>query len=53
MPLCFTELGIGVQKETMIEYLANMCTAGGTKTVATFHPLDKQTVMEIYRMANH
>lgn len=53
MPLCFTELGIGIQKETMIEYLANMCTAGGTKTVATFHPLDKQTVMEIYRMANH
>ncbi len=53
MPLCFSELGIGVQKEEVLEYLANMCTANGTKTVSTFHPIDKNTAIEIYRMANH
>ncbi|WP_029541149.1 iron-containing alcohol dehydrogenase [Selenomonas sp. AB3002] len=53
MPTNFTELGIGVQNKEMIEYLADMVTANGTKTVATFHPIDKETAMEIYNMANH
>ena len=53
MPTNFTELGIGVQNKEMIEYLADMVTTGGTKTVATFHPIDKETAMEIYNMANH
>jgi hypothetical protein len=30
-----------------------MVTAGGTKTVATFHPIDKETAMEIYNQANN
>ncbi len=53
MPVNFTELGIGVQNKEMIEYLADMVTANGTKTVATFHPIDKETAMEIYQLANH
>ena len=53
MPTNFTELGIGVQNKEMIEYLADMVTAGGTKTVAVFHPIDKETAIEIYNMANH
>lgn len=53
MPLCFSELGIGVQRDEVLEYLADMCTANGTQSVATFHPIDKKTAIEIYRMANH
>ena len=53
MPVNFTELGIGVQNKEMIEYLADMVTSNGTKTVATFHPIDKETAMDIYQLANH
>ncbi len=53
MPLCFTELGIGVQPENVLAEMADMCTAGDTQKVSVFHPMDKQTVIEIYRMANH
>lgn len=52
MPTNFTELGIGVQTEETIEYLADMCTGNGTKQVGFFHPIDKKAAMEIYRMAN-
>ena len=52
MPTNFTELGIGVQNREMLEYLADIITAGGTKTVATFHAIDKQTAIEIYQKAN-
>ena len=52
LPTNFTELGIGVQSDAELEFLADMVTAGGTKKVATFRPLDKQTVLEIYRKAN-
>jgi hypothetical protein len=37
----------------MLEYLADMCTDHGKKKVAFFHPIDRQTAIEIYRMANH
>ena len=53
MPTNFTELGIGVQEESMLEYLADMCTDHGKKKVAFFHPIDRQTAIEIYRLANH
>ncbi|MCR5757377.1 MAG: iron-containing alcohol dehydrogenase [Selenomonas sp.] len=52
MPTNFTELGIGVQKEDVLVQLADSCTAGGTKVVANFHPIDKATAIEIYRLAN-
>lgn len=53
MPTCFTELGIGAQSAEVLEALADMVTAGGTKTVANFHPIDKQTAIDIYQLANH
>ena len=53
MPLNFTELGIGVQDEAMLEELADMCTDSGNKKVAAFRPLDREAVLEIYRLANH
>ena len=52
MPVNFTELGIGVQGEDVLEALADSCTAGGTKVVANFHPIDKQTAIAIYQLAN-
>jgi len=53
LPLCFTELGIGVQDEDGLAYLADMCTDFGKKTVAFFHPIDRETALAIYRLANH
>ena len=52
MPTTFTELGIGVQDEETLEYLADMCTNYGKNTVATFHPIDRETALAIYKMAN-
>ncbi|MBR3747747.1 MAG: iron-containing alcohol dehydrogenase [Selenomonadaceae bacterium] len=52
MPTNFTELGIGVKSEDELKFLADMVTANGTKTVATFRPLDRATVFEIYGKAN-
>ncbi|SHK84037.1 hypothetical protein SAMN05216582_12031 [Selenomonas ruminantium] len=53
MPTNFTELGIGIQSEDVLAKLADSCTAGGTKTVANFHPIDKIAAIEIYKLANH
>ena len=53
MPTNFTELGIGVQTDDELKYLADMVTAGGTKKVATFHPMDREFVLDVYRKANH
>ena len=52
LPTNFTELGIGVQSEDELKFLANMVTTNGTKKVATFRPLDRATVLEIYGKAN-
>ena len=51
-PTNFSELGIGVQSDDELNFLADMVTSNGTKKVATFLPLDKNLVMEIYRKAN-
>ena len=53
MPTCFSELGIGVQDDAALGQLADMCTSGGTKKVAVFHPMDKADCLAIYKMANH
>lgn len=53
MPTNFTELGIGVQSDDELKYLAGMVTFGGTRKVATFLPMDKDLVFEIYCKANH
>ena len=52
-PTNFSELGIGVQSEDELKFLANMVTSNGTKKVATFLPMDKDLVFEIYSKANH
>ncbi|MBR0260878.1 MAG: iron-containing alcohol dehydrogenase [Selenomonadaceae bacterium] len=52
-PTNFSELGIGVQSDDELKFLANMVTSNGTKKVATFLPMDRELVFEIYRKANH
>ena len=52
MPTNFSELGIGVQKDDELKFLADMVTSNGTKKVATFLPMDRELVLEIYHKAN-
>ena len=52
-PTNFSELGIGIQSDDELKILADMVTSNGTKKVATFLPLDRELVLEIYRKANH
>ena len=52
-PTNFSELGIGIQSDDELKFLANMVTSNGTKKVATFLPMDRELVFEIYRKANH
>ncbi len=53
MPTCFSELGIGELNQVTIHNLADSFSAGGTKRVGSFHPIDKATAIEIYNLANH
>ena len=52
-PTNFSELGIGIQSDDELKFLADMVTSNGTKKVATFQPLDRELVLKIYRKANH
>ena len=52
-PTNFTELGIGVQSDDELKFLANMVTSNGTQKVATFLPMDRDLVFKIYSKANH
>lgn len=52
MPTCFSKLGIGIQNETMLDYLADMCTDKDTHTIGTFCPLDRDGVKAVYKSAN-
>lgn len=53
MPICFSQLGIGVQPDTILEKLAYDCCNQGTRTIGAFRVLDQADIMTIYRMANH
>ena len=52
-PTNFSELGIGIQSDDELKFLADMVTSNGTKKVATFQPLDRDLVLKIYHKANH
>jgi alcohol dehydrogenase YqhD (iron-dependent ADH family) len=52
MPTCFTELGIGIQNEDILEELADRCVFYGERTVGGFKVLDKEDVYQIYKLAN-
>ena len=52
MPTCFTELGIGVQSDDVIEAMANSCVFYGGRKVGNFLPLEKDDTAKIYHLAN-
>lgn len=51
-PTCFSELGIGVQPESVINELADRCVFYGKRTIGNFRVLGRDDVYRIYRMAN-
>lgn len=53
MPTCFSELGIGVQKDEVLHRLAVNCMYGGTRRVGTFQVIYAPDAYEIYWRANH
>jgi len=52
MPTCFSELGIGLQSETVIDEMADSCVFHGKRLVGNFKPLDKGDIVSIYELAN-
>ena len=52
MPTCFSELGIGLQPESVIGEMAESCVFFGKRLVGNFKPLDKNDVINIYNLAN-
>jgi len=52
MPTCFTELGIGMQTDEVLDQLAFACVHFGKRLVGSFKPLDKGDVLSIYSAAN-
>ena len=53
MPTCFSELGIGKQKDEILEEMATKCVFYGKRLIGNFKELDKEDIMKIYKMANH
>lgn len=53
MPVCFTDLKIGVQSEETLRELADRCVFRGTRKVGHFKELDREDCYRIYKMANH
>lgn len=53
MPTSFTELGIGVQPEEVLQDMAMRATRGDTIQLGSFRPLNAQRALEVYRLANH
>ena len=51
-PTSFTELGIGVQPEEVIQEMSDRCVFYGKRTVGTFKALNRDDVYQIYTMAN-
>ena len=53
MPVCFTELGIGVQSEDSLRGLADRCVFHGARTIGHFRELNGEDCYRIYKDANH
>ena len=52
MPTNFTELGIGIQTEDVLNQLAHSCVHFGKRLVGSFKPLNKDDILAIYQSAN-
>lgn len=52
MPVCFSDLEIGVQTEEVLEKLADSCSFNRGRTIGSFRVCDRDDILEIYKMAN-
>jgi hypothetical protein len=52
MPVCFSELGIGILPEDAILELADRCSWRGRRRVGQLKPLDAAGIADVYRAAN-
>jgi len=52
VPTCFSELGIGIQTDEAIGEMADSCVFHGKRLVGNFKPLDKNDIVNIYKLAN-
>lgn len=52
MPVCFSELGIGVLPDETIGLLAEKCSFGRTRTIGAYRVLDCEDIRKIYAAAN-
>lgn len=52
MPVCLSELGIGVLPEEEIRELADRCSLRGKRSIGQLKPLDRDGIAEVYRLAN-
>ena len=53
MPICFSNLGIGVQDDEIIRDLAVRCTFYGERTIGQFKVLGEEDIYQIYKLANY
>jgi alcohol dehydrogenase YqhD (iron-dependent ADH family) len=51
-PTCFSELGIGVQSEEVLQELAERCVYYGARKVGQFKVLDREDAYRVYKLAN-
>jgi len=52
MPICFTDLGIGIQNDEMLRELARRCSFFGKRTIGQFKVLNEEDMYQIYKLAN-
>ena len=53
LPTSLGDLPTGVLDHRALEALADNVTAGGTRSVGAFHPIDRAFALKIYEAANH
>ena len=51
MPISIKELGLNLNEEDLIE-LADNCSINRSRTIGSFKPLNRDDMLEIYKMAN-
>ncbi|MDD3185887.1 MAG: iron-containing alcohol dehydrogenase [Anaerostipes sp.] len=53
MPTCFSEAGeVGLKNDDELKQMADGCSYGGTRSIGSFKPCDKEDIYQIYKLAN-
>ena len=52
MPICFTQLGVGIQSDEVLRDMAIRSTFYGARTIGSFKVLSVDDIFEIYKAAN-